>query len=423
MSLLSSVELLIKMYKEEQVQINARTEVYREILRSLTPEPNTSPDGSEPADEAAADADVSPQEKEDIELLERVLQKALRVLTSSEPSKAGSGGEKLSGPGREVSVSSAAAKGRKPTAVKSASLDRKQLRRPGSCSTLASRLSAGSRPSSSAGPASLSRNHQLRGDQSKAASGSTPSDCRELQQSRSVLNCSADNKTSCSQINYDLWCLHPARRPSEHAARWRSVRNKQNRLWDKVSAVQRRPAAGRSVFMDRLRALFPSEWPSGSPDRTRAVDRPTHQDHQDPRSRTPETASESGGRDEEFGSCETPAEVQTSAHRVEQEWKAWDRWRPGGGRLCSGVSGGITAPLPLTVTYTTEAELQQLEELRLKVALLQQDVYLEQVLLDSLSSRLWSGGAGGLDPGVLRGLYSLLAEGGQRFPAVVLDSE
>ncbi|XP_051797176.1 uncharacterized protein LOC110952034 isoform X2 [Acanthochromis polyacanthus] len=292
MSLLSSVELLIKMYKEEQVQINARTEVYREILRSLTPEPNTSPDGSEPADEAAADADVSPQEKEDIELLERVLQKALRVLTSSEPSKAGSGGEKLSGPGREVSVSSAAAKGRKPTAVKSASLDRKQLRRPGSCSTLASRLSAGSRPSSSAGPASLSRNHQLRGDQSKAASGSTPSDCRELQQSR---------------------------RPSEHAARWRSVRNKQNRLWDKVSAVQRRPAAGRSVFMDRLRALFPSEWPSGSPDRTRAVDRPTHQDHQDPRSRTPETASESGGRDEEFGSCETPAEVQTSAHRVEQE--------------------------------------------------------------------------------------------------------
>lgn len=57
---------------------------------------------------------------------------------------------------------------------------------------------------------------------------------------------------------------------------------------------------------------------------------------------------------------------------------------PEGGCICpsgaNGVQGDeITAPLPLTVTYTTEAELQELERLRTSVALLQQEIYLEQV--------------------------------------------
>lgn len=55
-----------------------------------------------------------------------------------------------------------------------------------------------------------------------------------------------------------------------------------------------------------------------------------------------------------------------------------------GGCLCptgaTGVWGdGIIAPLPLTITYTTEAELRELEKLRMRVALLQQEIYLEQV--------------------------------------------
>lgn len=40
---------------------------------------------------------------------------------------------------------------------------------------------------------------------------------------------------------------------------------------------------------------------------------------------------------------------------------------------------GRTSPLPLTITYATEAELQELEQLRMRVALLQQEVDLEQV--------------------------------------------
>lgn len=40
---------------------------------------------------------------------------------------------------------------------------------------------------------------------------------------------------------------------------------------------------------------------------------------------------------------------------------------------------GTVAPLPTTITYTTEAELRELEMLRTEVALLQQESCLEQV--------------------------------------------
>lgn len=39
----------------------------------------------------------------------------------------------------------------------------------------------------------------------------------------------------------------------------------------------------------------------------------------------------------------------------------------------------MNAHLPTTITYTTEAELQELEKLRMRVALLQQEICLEQV--------------------------------------------
>lgn len=41
----------------------------------------------------------------------------------------------------------------------------------------------------------------------------------------------------------------------------------------------------------------------------------------------------------------------------------------------------MVAPLPTTVTYTTEAELRELEKLRMEVVLLQQETCLEQVKL------------------------------------------
>lgn len=84
---------------------------------------------------------------------------------------------------------------------------------------------------------------------------------------------------------------------------------------------------------------------------------------------------------------------------------------------------GVT--LPPTITYTSEAELRELEKLRMRVAMLQQEIYLEQTLLDALEPQISSVMPGPGCPNVsrLRDFYSLLGEGGQRFPAVVLDAE
>ncbi|XP_056257624.1 uncharacterized protein LOC130185273 isoform X3 [Seriola aureovittata] len=457
MSVLSVVEQAIKSCKAEQEKINDSIQLYREILQTLTPQPKKDSEESEGADAAATDTNTLPGEKEDIELLERVLEKALWVRTGSGASKKDPDRNKQSGPRKEpgisvftskgVTQSSALSKGSDLTirsTSKSASLDRKEHKKPGS--SLSSSL--GARPSTSNNPrqskttnnrgtiqkhpvsSAAAVHHQAtrKLQQAGSASGSLDRSKKKtvkssmlsvenLGEAAAIPTPSSNNAVPFSHTDesgaHSL--LQHTRIPSEQTTKWKSVRNKQNRLWDKVMALQRKPVPGRSHFMERMRATFPKDWPCGSPDQTRAlVDRLTHQGH------------------DLIQHCQTMellAKV-TPETATEQESEAWDRWRPVGGCLCpTGANGvwedGMIAPLPLTVTYTTEADLRELERLRMQVALLQQEINLEQALLDTLSPQLSSiaPGPGHPNASVLRDMYSLLGEGGERFPAIVQDSE
>ncbi|XP_005454960.1 uncharacterized protein tedc2 isoform X1 [Oreochromis niloticus] len=488
MSLLCAVEEAVRSCKVEQAKVNHRIQLYRELLKSLTPQPEVSFEETELA--GAAPTGVSPCDKEDIELLEKALEKALRVRTGSEPSKKDS---KLPKPGKEtgtlgarpvdVTHSSAASRGSQRTirsSTKSASLDRKGYRRPGLsvCSSLASgplasadpgqtkttdnRNTIQNHPASSAGAlhhqasrklqqavvpsvspdhitSLLSKNKTIRSNMSSG---------NDLRKAVPVSANSSNNVVSSSQTNEPGACSLPqqnGRIPSEQTTKWKSLKSKQSRLWDKAVALQRNPGPGRSHFMERMRATFPRNWPFGSPYETRALlDRLIHQGQDltqlcgEPLTKQmPEITSRLVSTGDKYDSCMslerlqlTAAELQNFADQVKQEWKAWDRWRPEGGCFCptgaNGVQGdGITSPLPLTITYATEAELQELEQLRMRVALLQQEVDLEQALLDTLSPQLSAivPGPECLSPSVLRDIYSLLGEGGERFPAIVLDSE
>uniref|UniRef100_A0A3Q0S4G3 Uncharacterized protein n=1 Tax=Amphilophus citrinellus TaxID=61819 RepID=A0A3Q0S4G3_AMPCI len=282
-------------------------------------------------------SDISPCEKEDIGLLERALEKALRVRTGSEHSKKGS---KLPGPQKEMGILgvssmdvthlSAAHRGSQRTtrsSSKSASLDRKGYRKPALsvCSSL------GSRPLASSNP------------------GQTKT---------------TDNRNTLQK--------HPA---------------------SSAGAVHQQASR-------KLQQVVP---PSVSPDHITSL-----------LSKNKTVRSNGYGCSRSKNNPFFPS-----------EWKAWDQWKPEGGCFCpTGANGvvqrdGITSPLPLTIMYTTEAELQELERLRMRVALLQQEVDLEQV--GELSSIV--PGPGCPNPSVLRDVYSLLGEGGERFPAIVLDSE
>ncbi|XP_037544479.1 uncharacterized protein LOC119421163 [Nematolebias whitei] len=403
MSLLCAVERIIKACKVEQAQLNENIQHFREILQSLTSQLKAESEESERA-EAAADADASPGEKEDIDLLERALEKALRVRTGSEPSKDNfcrsniSGAQSETSPTTDVLISSA----------------------------VANRASASPDPITLVNKKTARSNVARSDDMRRAAAVSVPP------------SNNTDGLGSSSLLQQNVL-------KSEETTKWKYLRSKQNGLWDKVISLQRKPVPGRSHFMERMRATFPSDWPRGSPDQTRALlDRLTEQGLTlAQRCQAEEVlAKQASAVETELGdkiysdSCptlerlqQTAAELQIFADQVKKEWKAWDRWRPEGGCLCPTgancvLGDGMVSPLPLTISYRTEDELQELERLRMRVAQLQQEIQLEQVLLDTLSSQFSSIVSGPTcpSPSVLRDMYSLLGEGGERFPAIVLDS-
>ncbi|XP_026182051.1 tubulin epsilon and delta complex protein 2 [Mastacembelus armatus] len=482
MSLLSTVEQAIKLCKAEQTKINDSIQFYGEILQSLRPQPNKDSKETECADDAVTDTSTSPGEKEDMELLEQALEKALRVRTGSRASKEDTNRNKQSGPrtepgatyvtSKDVMQSSAASKGSH-TTIRSTSMTTQKLHKK-HASSASSTL--GSRPTVSYNPGQSKATSNRNIIQNPPTSSAGVVHATELQAAKKLKQAGSvsGSRDHISTLNYKRKSLrsnvlsdntvpisqtdesgahslpqHNGILP-EQIAKWKSLKRKQNRLWDKVIAAQRNPVPGKCHFMERMRAMFPKDWPCGSPDQTRAlVNRLIHQVHditqhcqtiehmaKDPRAQV-EAATEIGGEEHKCDSNLTherlqvsAAELKNCADQAKQEWEVWNRWRPEGGCLCptgaNGVWGdGVVAALPLTITYTTEAELRELEKLRMRVALLQQEIYLEQALLDTLFPQLLSivPGLHCPDPSVLRDMYSLLGEGGEHFPAIVLDSD
>ncbi|KAM4530039.1 uncharacterized protein tedc2 isoform 1-T2 [Odontesthes bonariensis] len=467
MSLLSTVQQAIKSCKDEQTRLSDSIQLLRELLQSLTLHPKAGFEESELADDTVADGDASTGEKEDMELLERALEKALQVRHGSEPAKKDSS--------VDVLRPSTACKGRQ-TAIKStsrlASLDRKESKKSGlsDCTTLSSRPSASSKPvkSKNRNDKNVTQNqpsysaravhHRASGKLQQALSASVSPDQITASPSKNKTvrgnMLSDDDPSKAASVSVPFSdtdgseasnLLQRDGLPTEQTTKWKSLRRKQNRLLEKVIALQRKPVTGRCHFMERMRATFPKDWPYGSPNQTRTLlDRVTHQGldlvwrcqaEENLVKQASAMSTELGCKQND--SCLTlerlqltAVELQSLANQVQLEWKAWNRWSPEGGCLCPSGSNGVwgdgkTSALPLTIIYRAEAELQELERLRIRVELLQQEIYLEQVLWDTLSPHFSSlvPGPGRPNPTLLRDVYSLLGEGGERFPAIVLDSE
>ncbi|XP_029912925.1 uncharacterized protein tedc2 [Myripristis murdjan] len=489
MSLLTAVEDAIGACKAEQVKLNASIHLYRTILQSLTPETKNVLEDADFLDAAATDSDIPPGEKEEIELLEQALEKALWIRTGTglskrKPDRNGPT-QPHNEPGgavvrpKEGTQAKVASKGNQTTirsTFKSTSIDKKEPQKPSS--VLHSRTTTGHHPRQhkpgvnsklmQKQPVSLAKVvpfqaakkvHQTVSnapEQGQLHTSGAQSKYEAIQSRQmnggdvgNTSRPSPKNPLSASQAEETGAQSSPQQNEilSEQIAKWTSLRSKQNRLWDKALTLQMKPVPARNHFMERMRATFPKDWPCGSPDQTRAlVNKLTHQGQDLTRSyQTMQVlakqglagGNEQGGRENKSESHLTlenlemmAVELQKHADQVKQEWEAWDRWRPEGGCLCPveahGQWGdGTMAPLISTVTYKTEAELRELEKLRMRVALLQQELCIQQALSDILSPQLSTvvEGPGCHSPSVLRDLYSLLGEGGEQFPALVLDTE
>ncbi|XP_028312048.1 uncharacterized protein tedc2 isoform X2 [Gouania willdenowi] len=483
MSLLSTLEQTIRAYKDQQAEIDANIRLLKEILKSLVSQPKSGFDASEVKDEAgdaAADPASPPGQKDDIDLLDQALEKALKIRSGIDSSKKHTvrnkfpGCEKEQGPGADSAndrTMSASIKGcqkitkssSKPACVirkgnhkdrSSASSRHAASFRSGHSKTTNNRNIIQEHLASSAGlvhhqaaSASASANDiSTRLSKNKNTRNNMLCD-DNLEKSASVSTTSPNSVTTVSHTEKsgESGVFQQDGVPPGEAIRWKSLKRRQNRLWDKVVAVNQKHVAGRSRFMERMRTTFPKDWPCGSPDQTRVLlNRLTHRGRDLlqlrpvndvlPTSKTHrELVSDEGKTELSLTKEElehTVEEFRNQADQVIQEWKAWNRWSPEGGCLCATEAScvwadGMTAPLPLSVTYTTEAELQELERLRMTVALLQQENSLQQALSEALAPQLLSAvpESGFPNPSVLRDLYSLLGEGGERFPAIVLDSE
>lgn len=259
MSLLCIVDQAIKSCKAEQARMNDHIQLYREILQIMRSQPKAASVDSNSAVAAGAvpAAEISPREKEDLELLERALEKAFCVRTGTgHPAKETN---KQSAPLKDPRTSAVPPKeGRQTSAApsskqtnrmtsKSGRLDRKEQKK-----TAPTSLHHAARPGS-------------HGPQQPHASGNC-SNGKSLTSSMMIE--SGDKNDTQSRGRAD----------SDQVAQWKSLRRKTNRLWDKVAALPGEPVPGRSHFMDRMRATFPMDWPRGSPEQTRdLLNRLTHQ--------------------------------------------------------------------------------------------------------------------------------------------------
>ncbi|XP_051904910.1 uncharacterized protein LOC127589686 isoform X3 [Hippocampus zosterae] len=418
MSLLSSVETAIKSCKDEQARVNGRIQLYKELLQSLT-----APEEPEPTTDGLIDtAPSSSVETQEMKLLEEALEKALHVRAGTKLSRKDPKGNEPTNFQKELATlpkamtikASYAFKGNQTASkvtLKSANSDKKAPKKPVTSSR--SSTACGPGKHKSAVYKNVLKTHSKTMHQAVKSVHQTPpvSITDESITPSGELKVSAATASHVKGGTGDHSLPQPRSAENDQKERWICLRLKQNRMWDKVLAAQRKPAPGRSRFMERMRAMFPKDWPPGSPEQIgHLVSRLTH--------RVDDLAQR----------CQTMdlLDQQTPEQGAEPEWEAWDRWRPEG--VCLYAAGpaegeAIERRLPVTITYGSESELRQLEATRMRVALLQQEMYLQQALLDALSPQLASIVPSCTNYGVLRDLYSLLGEGGQRFPVIVLDPE
>ncbi|XP_041941890.1 uncharacterized protein LOC121705142 isoform X2 [Alosa sapidissima] len=225
--------------------------------------------------------------------------------------------------------------------------------------------------------------------------------------------------------------------PSPLLQSWTAMRSKQSRLWDKVLARGTQVVPEKTHFMEKLQNTvsfdeFPMEMLSDAPADASSrmgclteLGRALHFCHHAERSINQSSTEDTGRQHKSEAMLNGLEEMMMGVlahtgqmisvldkyHRQEPEVLCPVRRR--------GAWGDPQRPcLPPTVCYDHQAELQEVAHLRLRVQLLQQETKLQQILRDRLHCGLPSFSA--VD---LRGQYSLLGEGGLYFPTLVMDTE
>lgn len=455
MSLLHAVDEAVKMCRAKESRLTENVRQCKEILNSMRTRVTETSHLENPSSTDIID-DILPQEKQEIEMLEQVLKKALKIRNTSEAQKElhpDGAHKKHCNKSKHKALVNHTVKEegkRKPEKYVSTSETSKKPNHRRAAGGSVTHGAPWTRPvllRKSSTAHTMSRGRLTVPKSSPVKISSTESqqkicvkttDIKESSEddspSVSCQEASTSGKDEKSTTESEQWI------PSPLMPVWRAQRTKQNRLWRKVLDQQSKPVPERSRFTERLRATFPSEWPSRPP-----ANFPTEMDvfsqhcldlrHCFHTELQALKSSDKGTKHEiQYESLrmlegleKMTAELLAHIDHHKKDWERWDKWSSR--CLCPVRRRGEWVDrdgsvLPPILSYTSEEELRELERQKLRVEQLQQALHLQQAMSDSLAS-YWDcpPGAERSSAVALRGLYSLLAEGGVQFPSLVLDSE
>ncbi|CAM4335076.1 unnamed protein product [Leuciscus chuanchicus] len=267
---LRAVEEAVKMCKAEESRLTENIRQCKEILRSMRTRV-TEASELETATAIGTKDDIPAEEKTEIELLEQVLKKALKIRSTSEAHKelhSDSNQRKHPNVGKHKPLLNVTVKEedkRKP--VKSFPPS-ETCKKPnhhrgaagGNVTHGAVLLRKGpnahpvfkGKPSVPKSAPVIPASQQKMCVKATNAEESSPSvSCQEVS--------GKDRKFTTGSMQNAQWISSPL------LPVWRVQRTKQIRLWKKVLTQQSKPVPERTQFTERLRATFPSEWPSRCP--------------------------------------------------------------------------------------------------------------------------------------------------------------
>ncbi|XP_060757394.1 uncharacterized protein LOC132868494 isoform X2 [Neoarius graeffei] len=437
------VDKAIELCRAEELKLSENIRQYKDILRSMKMRVNDGSEAETPT--SVKDNDISLKERQEVELLEQALKKAWKIRSSF--AVEANSHEKPCSSGSTCKASAVKGDKRNPQKSSSPSEVKGSRQCVGLLKSTTGRGDVATRQVLD--KMVPSAQHAIRGKQS---------DMKRFSMKKSIgvdveikpchmtsYSPELDRRMMTSHSDQELIVQSEASAPKEHwvpspsLPQWQAQQAKKNKLWNKVLTRHSKPVPERDHFKKRLINTFPPEWASvhiaameaelGG--LTQLGLNLTHcytaqlQSHQLGWSPEPSTEKEYESLLMLAGLEKMMVQVKKEADRLKKDWERKMAWWHGA--LCPLRSkfewcDSEQPCIPPILAYSSEGELEDLYNLRRHVAQLKLEIRMHQAMCDALLDLTSCESSSGRPSAhVLRGVYSLLGEGGAQFPSLVLD--
>ncbi|KAB5554094.1 hypothetical protein PHYPO_G00046230 [Pangasianodon hypophthalmus] len=453
---MSALDEAIKVCRAEELKLTGTTRQYEAILLSMKTRVKDSSEAGTLT--RVKDNDIPLKERQEVELLEHVLKKALKIRSSSAvdlnyQEKSRSSGSASKAPAvkdgdkrnqQKSSLSSSEVKGNRQHAG--------QLKSTAGHGAVATRQVL-DKTGPSSRPTIKGKQLAMKAFSTQKTTGVSVQikPCQitscSLESDRGVMSVglsSSEERTSRSdqELKTQSEASAPKEQwvPSPSLPLWQAQQAKKSKLWNKVLTRHSKPVPERDHFKKRLISTFPTEWASVhiaameakldvltqlGLDLTHCYNAELHS-HQLGLSPDPSTEKEYESLLMLAGLEKMMVQVIKEADHLKKGWERKMAWWHGA--LCPLRSrvewhNSEQPCLPPMLGYSGKDELEDVHSLRLHVAQLKLEIHMHQAMCDTLIDLISceSSASGRPSATVLRGVYSLLGEGGAQFPSLVLD--